>query len=97
MFQDVIAQYGTVDILIDNAGVQKDAKFTDMTLQQWQQVIDINLTGQFLCAREAIREFLRRDIDPAKSVARGKIIHISSVHEIIPGPDMPTMPPVRVL
>lgn len=84
MFQDVIAQYGTVDILINNAGVQKDAKFTDMTLQQWQQVIDINLTGQFLCAREAIREFLRRDIDPAKSVARGKIIHISSVHEIIP-------------
>lgn len=57
MFQDVIAQYGTVDILINNAGVQKDAKFTDMTLQQWQQVIDINLTGQFLCAREAIREF----------------------------------------
>ena len=73
-----------MDILINNAGVQKDAKFTDMTLQQWQQVIDINLTGQFLCAREAIREFLRRDIDPAKSVARGKIIHISSVHEIIP-------------
>ena len=84
MFQDVITQYGTVDILINNAGVQKDAKFTEMTLQQWQQVIDINLTGQFLCAREAIREFLRRDIDPAKSVARGKIIHISSVHEIIP-------------
>jgi len=84
MFQDVIAQYGTVDILINNAGVQKDAKFTDMTLHQWQQVIDINLTGQFLCAREAIREFLRRDIDHAKSVARGKIIHISSVHEIIP-------------
>lgn len=84
MFRDVTAEFGTVDILVNNAGVQKDAKFTEMTLQQWQQVIDINLTGQFLCAREAIKEFLRRDIDPAKSVARGKIIHISSVHEVIP-------------
>ncbi|MDE5438420.1 glucose 1-dehydrogenase [Elizabethkingia meningoseptica] len=84
MFRDVTAQFGTVDILVNNAGVQKDAKFTEMTLQQWQQVIDINLTGQFLCAREAIKEFLRRDIDPAKSAARGKIIHISSVHEVIP-------------
>ena len=84
MFRDVTAEFGTVDILVNNAGVQKDARFTEMTLQQWQQVIDINLTGQFLCAREAIKEFLRRDIDPAKSVARGKIIHISSVHEVIP-------------
>ncbi|HAY3562023.1 TPA: glucose 1-dehydrogenase [Elizabethkingia meningoseptica] len=84
MFRDVTAEFGTVDILVNNAGVQKDAKFTEMTLQQWQQVIDINLTGQFLCARESIKEFLRRDIDPAKSVARGKIIHISSVHEVIP-------------
>ncbi|AQX06989.1 sugar dehydrogenase [Elizabethkingia meningoseptica] len=84
MFRDVSTAFGTVDILVNNAGVQKDAKFIEMTLQQWQQVIDINLTGQFLCAREAIKEFLRRDIDPAKSVARGKIIHISSVHEVIP-------------
>ncbi len=84
MFQDVISQLGTVDILVNNAGIQKDAKFTDMTLDQWNAVINVNLTGQFLCAREAIKEFLRRGIDPAKSVACGKIIHISSVHEIIP-------------
>jgi len=84
MFQDVIKQFGTVDILVNNAGVQRDAPFTEMTLEQWQTVIDINLTGQFLCAREAIKEFLRRDIDPKKSVARGKIIHTSSVHQIIP-------------
>lgn len=84
MFQDVVAQLGTVDILVNNAGIQKDAKFTEMTLDQWNAVIGINLTGQFLCAREAIKEFLRREIDPSRSVACGKIIHISSVHEIIP-------------
>lgn len=84
MFQDVVSQFGTVDILVNNAGVQKDAKFTEMTLDQWNTVIGINLTGQFLCAREAIKEFLRRGIDPSRSVACGKIIHISSVHEVIP-------------
>lgn len=84
MFQDVVIELGTVDILVNNAGIQKDAKFTDMTLDQWNAVIGVNLTGQFLCAREAIKEFLRRGIDPSRSVACGKIIHISSVHEIIP-------------
>ena len=84
MFQDVVAQFGTVDILVNNAGIQKDAKFTDMTIDQWNAVIGVNLTGQFLCAREAIKEFLRRGIDTSRSVACGKIIHISSVHEIIP-------------
>lgn len=84
MFQQVISKFGTVDILINNAGVQKDAKFTEMTLDQWNTVININLTGQFLCAREAIKEFLRRGIDPSRSIACGKIIHISSVHEVIP-------------
>jgi glucose 1-dehydrogenase len=84
MFQDVVSQFSTVDILINNAGVQKDSKFTEMTLDQWNTVIGINLTGQFLCAREAIKEFLRRGIDTSRSIACGKIIHISSVHEIIP-------------
>ena len=84
MFQDVVFKFGTVDILVNNAGIQKDAKFTEMTLDQWNAVIGVNLTGQFLCAREAIKEFLRRGIDTTRSVACGKIIHISSVHEIIP-------------
>lgn len=84
MFQKVISEFGTVDILINNAGIQKDAQFTEMTLDQWNAVMGVNLTGQFLCAREAIKEFLRRGIDPSRSVACGKIIHISSVHEIIP-------------
>jgi glucose 1-dehydrogenase len=83
MFKDVIEQFGTVDILVNNAGLQKDAKFTEMTLDQWNFVIGVNLTGQFLCAREAIREFLRRGVN-GKSSAAGKIICMSSVHEVIP-------------
>ncbi len=84
MFQQAIQQYDTVDILVNNAGLQRDAKFDEMTLVQWQQVIDVNLTGQFLCAREAIREFLKRGIVPERSVACGKIICMSSVHQLIP-------------
>lgn len=84
MFADVIKQYGTVDILINNAGLQRDSPFQDMTLEQWNFVLGVNLTGQFLCAREAIREFLRRGPVPEKSRATGKIICMSSVHEVIP-------------
>ena len=84
MFQKMIREFGTIDILINNAGLQKDAKIEDMTLAQWQLVIDVNLTGQFLCAREAIREFKRRGIRKEVSCAAGKIICMSSVHEVIP-------------
>ncbi|GAC1425808.1 MAG: SDR family oxidoreductase [Chitinophagaceae bacterium] len=84
MFQSMFQAFGTIDILVNNAGIQKDAAFQDMTLADWQLVLDINLTGQFLCAREAVREFLRRGIVPGKSVAAGKIICMSSVHEVIP-------------
>lgn len=83
MFADVISQYGTVDILVNNAGLQKDSPFDKMTLEQWNFVLGVNLTGQFLCAREAIREFLRRGVN-GKSLAAGKIICMSSVHEVIP-------------
>lgn len=84
MFADTISKYGTVDILVNNAGLQKDARFHEITLEQWEQVIAINLTGQFLCAREAVKEFLRRGVVPSKSKAAGKIICMSSVHEVIP-------------
>ena len=83
MFSDVVNQYGTVDILVNNAGLQKDAPFTEMTLDQWNFVLGVNLTGQFLCAREAIKEFLRRGVN-GKSKSAGKIICMSSVHEVIP-------------
>lgn len=84
MFKKAIHEFGTVDILVNNAGIQLDSPLVDMTLEQWQRVIDINLTGQFLCAREAAREFIRRGVVPERSSAAGKIICISSVHEVIP-------------
>ena len=84
MFKRAIDEFGTVDILINNAGLQKDAPIDQMSLAQWQLVLDVNLTGQFLCAREAIREFKRRGVRKDVSCAAGKIICISSVHEVIP-------------
>ncbi len=84
MFQKMIKEYGTIDILVNNAGIQRDAPFLEMTLQQWNEVLSVNLTGYFLCAREAAREFTRRGIVPSVSKAAGKIICVSSVHEIIP-------------
>ena len=84
MFRRMLEEFETIDILVNNAGLQRDAAFHEMTLAQWNTVIGINLTGQFLCARAAVREFLRRGIVPAVSCAAGKIICMSSVHEVIP-------------
>ena len=84
MFQQMIAKYGTIDILVNNAGLQKDSPLESMSLANWQLVINVNLTGQFLCAREAVKEFLRRVMVPERSRALGKIICMSSVHQVIP-------------
>jgi glucose 1-dehydrogenase len=84
MFNETIKEFGTIDILINNAGLQRDSPIEEMTIEQWNKVINVNLTGQFLCAREAVKEFKRRGVRKEVSCAAGKIIHISSVHEIIP-------------
>jgi len=84
MFEAACAEFGTLDIVVANAGLQRDAPFAEMSLAQWNTVIDVNLTGQFLCARQAVREFLRRGPRPEVSRALGKIICMSSVHEVIP-------------
>ena len=84
MFQETVGRFRTVDILINNAGLQKDKRFHEMTLEEWDHVIAINLTGQFLCAREAIKEFLKRGVISSRSKSAGKIICVSSVHEVIP-------------
>jgi len=84
MFQKMFKEFGTIDILVNNAGLQRDAPIDEMTLDQWNLVINVNLTGQFLCARAAIREFKRRGVVPQVSCAAGKIISMSSVHEVIP-------------
>jgi len=84
MFQQMYDKYGTIDILINNAGIQKDSPIENMSLADWQLVLNVNLTGQFLCAREAVREFLKRGVVKERSVAAGKIICMSSVHQVIP-------------
>jgi glucose 1-dehydrogenase len=84
MFARMLDEFGTIDILVNNAGLQQDAPFEELTLKQWNKVIGVNLTGQFLCSREAVREFKRRGVRPEVSCAAGKILCISSVHEVIP-------------
>ncbi|MFE7704868.1 SDR family oxidoreductase [Streptomyces sp. NPDC057486] len=84
MVARMVEELGTIDIMVANAGLQRDASTVDMTLAQWQKVIDVNLTGQFLCAREAAKEFVRRGVVPEVSRAAGKIICMSSVHQIVP-------------
>jgi len=84
MFRRMFDEFGTIDILVNNAGLQQDAAFEDLTLEQWNRVMGVNLTGQFLCAREAVREFKRRGVRADVSCSAGKIICMSSVHEVIP-------------
>lgn len=86
MYSRLIEAFGRIDILVANAGLQRDAPVTSMTLEQWRTVLDVNLTGQFLCAREAIKCFLKQGLAPALK-ALGKIICMSSVHEVIPWAD----------
>jgi glucose 1-dehydrogenase len=84
MFERTCKEFGTIDIVVPNAGLQKDSPFESMTLEQWNTVIGVNLTGQFLCCREAVREFKRRGVRSDVSCAAGKIICMSSVHDVIP-------------
>lgn len=84
MFDCMFKTFGRLDICVPNAAIQLNAKVDEMTLEQWQGVIDVNLTGMFLCAREAIRAFKRQGIDRSVSYACGKLIFMSSVHDIIP-------------
>ncbi|MCK7556072.1 SDR family oxidoreductase [Chitinophaga sedimenti] len=83
MFAKCIAAFGYVDIPVNNSGIQRDKAFHEMSLDEWNQVINTNLTGQFLCAREAVNIFLKQGMRGV-SKALGKIICISSVHDVIP-------------
>lgn len=84
LFDEAQRQMGGVDILVANAGIQRDAAFAEMTLDDWRAVIHVNLTGQFLCAQEAVRRFRSQGPDPQRSPALGRIVFISSVHQRIP-------------
>jgi len=84
LFKAATDNFGTVDILVSNAGIQRDQDFLHMTLEDWEKVINTNLTGYFLCAQAAAREFVKRKVNPEEKRAAGHIIFISSVHDIIP-------------
>ncbi|MGN7934238.1 SDR family oxidoreductase [Pseudomonas sp. 22447] len=84
LFAQALETFGALDILVANSGLQKDAAAVDMSLEDWNTVIGVNLTGQFLCARAALRIFNRQGIRQGVSRAAGKIIHMSSVHQRIP-------------
>lgn len=84
LFGQLYETYGGIDILVNNAGLQQDASLVNMTLAQWNKVIAVNLTGQFLCSREAAKAFMQQGVNPEKSCSAGKIICMSSVHEVIP-------------
>lgn len=84
LFRTVEEALGGVDVVVANAGVQSDSKFTEMSLDEWHKVLDLNLTGQFICAQEAVCCFRRQGLDAGRSPALGKIIFTSSVHQEIP-------------
>lgn len=84
MVAEAVRRFGTVHILVANAGIERPAPIRQMSLADWQAVIDVNLTGGFLTARSAVREFFRRGPQPEVSAALGKIVFTSSVHEVIP-------------
>lgn len=84
LFATTLDTFGALDILVANSGLQRDAATVDMTLADWNKVIEVNLTGQFLCARAALRQFARQGPRLEVSRAAGNIIHMSSVHQLIP-------------
>ncbi len=84
MFDQMYQSFGGIDILVSNAGLQKDSAFVDMTLDQWNTVLNVNLSGQFICIREAAKQFLKQGVKSGISCAAGKVICMSSVHQIIP-------------
>ncbi|MBB4146183.1 SDR family oxidoreductase [Rhizobium rhizoryzae] len=84
LFDEAAKAFKRVDVLVSNSGIQKDAAIADMSLDDWNAVIDLNLTGQFLCAREAVRRFRGQPMNGRPARSAGVIITMSSVHESIP-------------
>ncbi|MDX1372147.1 MAG: 3-oxoacyl-ACP reductase FabG [Nitrososphaeraceae archaeon] len=81
LIDETIKHYKRIDVLVNNAGIQKDIPLTETTLSDWYQIISVDLTGPFVCSREAIK-YMQKQQDPSG----GCIINISSVHQVIPKP-----------
>lgn len=84
MFATMFGAWDGIDILVNNAGLQRDAALIDMTVDDWDTVMGVNLRSQFLCSRAAARAFLKQGVREGISKAAGKIICMSSVHDVIP-------------
>ncbi len=84
LFDEAASAFGRIDVVVANSGIQKDAPIAEMSLDDWNAVIDINLTGQFLCAREAVKRFRSQPESRRPARSSGSIITVSSVHEVIP-------------
>jgi glucose 1-dehydrogenase len=80
MVADAAGQLGGIDVLVNNAGIQISRPSDELSSEDFDKVIAVNLRGSFMCAREAIRHFLAEE-------KPGVIINVSSVHQIIPKPD----------
>lgn len=81
LIEETVSKYGRIDVLVNNAGVQEDIPFTETTLEEWYEIIGIDLTGPFVCSREAVRQMQKQE-----NPTGGCIINISSVHQQIPKP-----------
>jgi glucose 1-dehydrogenase len=79
MFGETLGAFGRLDVLINNAGIQKVCPTEDLEVADFDRVLGVNIRGPFLCAREAIRHFLSRP-------GGGVILNNSSVHQEIPKP-----------
>jgi glucose 1-dehydrogenase len=79
MFDEVTAQYGAIDILINNAGIQIGQDTHELDVADFDKVLAVNLRGSFLCAQQAIRGWVAAG-------SPGCIVNVSSVHQVIPKP-----------
>jgi glucose 1-dehydrogenase len=83
LVQAAVDAYGRLDVLVNNAGIEKKAAFVDFPLETWNKIVAVNLTGPFLCAQAAARQMIPQG-------QGGRIINISSIHEDM---TMPTNAP----
>ncbi|MFL6326039.1 MAG: SDR family NAD(P)-dependent oxidoreductase [Nitrososphaeraceae archaeon] len=80
LIEETVKHFGRIDVLVNNAGIQEDLPLTDINLEEWYKIIGVDLTGPFICTREAVKHMKNQ------KPKGGCIINISSVHQAIPKP-----------